>query len=262
MSGTDETPQARERYQFQGRVLPMGTKIGMGKPISVNLTYLNKSPISLSIALVDSRVTVDCESVVPMTQEIFSDAYFGAMNLAHLVIDLACFHRGLALTVVLESWTDPLGVRKEIGSAEPAVAGISTSFDTETKLVAPLELLLAEPEVWEALHDLTQSLVGRSNTVINCARAVEGIRHLLAPETGSTSAAWAVMRDMLNLDRTYIQAIMDASLNPRHGKRGLITPETQVLVMKRSWAIMKRYLEFRLRKSGPLRDPEFPLLTG
>lgn len=240
----------------------MGNKLSMGQPLKLDITYLNKPPIGLSASIKESMVVVDCESNAPLTQDIFADAYFGATNLVHNIVDLACFHHGLALTVVLESWTDPLGGNSQIRTNEPAVAGISTSFDTETRLAAPLALLLGEPEVWDALHDLTQSLVRRSNTVINCARAMEGIRHLLAPTANSTSAAWDVMRETLNLDRSYVQAVMDASLNPRHGKRGHITPEVQTLVMKRSWVIMNRYLEFRLRKSGPLRDPEFPLLLG
>lgn len=128
-------------------------------------------------------------------------------------------------------------------------------------LEAPFTLLMAEPAVWEALHDLTQSLSRRHNTVINCARAVDGLKHLVSPGA-KPGKAWENLRNVLNMDQAYSEAISKASSGPRHGNRGPISGEVQTLVIQRSWTIMDRYFQYRLRNSGPLREPDFPLLTG
>jgi hypothetical protein len=238
----------------------MGMLIELSGPFAVTLPREDDT-IDFVVTIKASSVTVDCESSAPMTARLFEEAYFGSKRLVDSVLSLLCFKNGWGLTFAIETWTDPLGVNKPIPVGEPAVAGICTSLDDAGLLGAPLALVGAQSELAEALHDLTQALVQRENTVINCARAVDGVKHLLAPGL-KDKAQWAVLQDALNLDQAYLQVISDASSGPRHGNRGTIAGKLQTLVLQRSWEVMNRYLAFQLRNAGPLRPPEFPLLTG
>jgi hypothetical protein len=261
--GEASASETVQLYQFHGRVLPMYHKIGMRRPLeNLVVTAQGMPPISLRATIQDSVVLVDCESAPPITKEIFNEAYDHARKLAHNVVDLVCFHYGLGLTVIIDSWTDPNGVKKDISIIDLALRGISTGINPEVNLEKPLQLLFSNPGISMVLHDLTQALVMRENTIINCARAIDGLKHLLSPDEKNEAKAWDHLRDTLNVTKPYILPIMDASKGPRHGKRGAITADLQSLAIRRSWQIMNRYLEYRLRESGPLGEPDFPPLAA
>ncbi len=88
------------------------------------------------------------------------------------------------------------------------------------------------------------------------------MRHLIAPDVNSVPAQWAVLREKLNLDRAYLDMVMDASTDPRHGKRAHTTGDVQLEVTHRAWTVMDRFIAF-LRRGGADALPlsEFPMLT-
>lgn len=97
---------------------------------------------------------------------------------------------------------------------------------------------------------------------VNCARAVEGIRHLIAGEGERPEVAWPLMRESLNVDRAYLEFITSSSTKNRHGHREMLKSLTAREIMKRSWILMDRYLHFLKRSGVPLTEPEFPMLAG
>ena len=68
------------------------------------------------------------------------------------------------------------------------------------------------------------------------------------------------MRRRLNLSKSYLDFIVDTSKGPRHGDRSYIDQPTLNEVIKRSWIIMNRFLECRLREGEALPSLEFPEL--
>jgi len=124
------------------------------------------------------------------------------------------------------------------------------------------DLVVADPALFQALDDLIVSITLPHHSPVNCARAVEGLRHLIAAPGASASQAWEQMRDALRLDRTFLQLITDTSTAPRHGNRAYIPGATTTETVRRSWIVMDRFLAYRKRGNTPRPVAEFPVLTG
>lgn len=111
-----------------------------------------------------------------------------------------------------------------------------------------------------ALDALTYSLDFPDMAIVNCARAIEHIRNMIAPDE-DRKIAWQIMRETLNIGQNYLEPLSKASAGPRHGDF-----RTDLLkagdARRRAWRVMNRYLEFR-KRGGPDALPlsEFPLLT-
>lgn len=72
---------------------------------------------------------------------------------------------------------------------------------------------------------------------------------------------WSAMRQNLNIDVGYLSFITDESKGPRHGNRTGIKQTAFREVIRRSWSIMDRFLEYKKRGDKQLPLADFPLLT-
>jgi hypothetical protein len=97
---------------------------------------------------------------------------------------------------------------------------------------------------------------------INCARAIEGIRHIIAGQGTEAKAAWPIMREALNMDKSYLDLITDNSIPRRHGQLKPVEENTIQEILRRSWTIMDRFFHYRLQGDTPLSIDRFPLLSG
>ena len=68
------------------------------------------------------------------------------------------------------------------------------------------------------------------------------------------------MRENLNIQKAYLRFISDASAKARHANRNYIPPRIVSEVLKRSWTIMDRYLEYRKGGNTRLSADQFRLL--
>lgn len=126
--------------------------------------------------------------------------------------------------------------------------------------------LIREPALFLALRDLISAITYPGNAelaVIDCARAVEGLRSLMVSAGTTRDKAWGVFQETLNIDRAYREYITSLSTGPRHGdKTQWISGPTIDEALKRSWTIMNRFLEFRKRGNERLPIRDFEMLTG
>jgi hypothetical protein len=257
-----DVEEATQTIQFHGRVLPMGHKINLNQPIENLVVTPNKQlPIDFRVTIEESIVLVACKHRGIFTEEIFNDAFIISNKVAHNVVDLMCFQYGLVLTVVLEEWTDADGNRMPVKTQNIELLGIVTSISNNS-MEAPLRLLFDEPDVALVLHDLTRAMRNRDDVAINCARSIDGIKHLLSPNSKDEKKAWSNLAQTLNLDSSYTKFVTTLSSDPRHRKPSVISRDDISEILRRSWNVMNRYLEYRLQNTGPLAAPEFPLLTG
>jgi hypothetical protein len=95
-----------------------------------------------------------------------------------------------------------------------------------------------------------------------CARAIETIRVVMAPENINRKTGWALMQKHLNLNESFVKAITDCGVAPRHGDHKFVAGSTNRVIATRSWIIMNRFLVYKKRGSLPLPLAEFPLLVG
>jgi hypothetical protein len=69
------------------------------------------------------------------------------------------------------------------------------------------------------------------------------------------------MQKALNLSPSYQKFVTQLSAGPRHGDPAVIASSETMESFVRTWNIMDRYIEYRLRKNTPLTSPEFPELV-
>src|SRR6185312_11433371 len=121
--------------------------------------------------------------------------------------------------------------------------------------------VLSDWKLAHAFDDLIHAISVPHVSSVNCARAIEGLKHLLSTDAMNDKQRWEHMRNVLNLSKDYLSLITKSSEENRHGKRSRVEGDVASDVTRRSWTIMNRYLEFRKRGSAdPLPADQFPLL--
>ena len=85
--------------------------------------------------------------------------------------------------------------------------------------------------------------------------------NLIATPDMPRKKAWAKFRESLRIDENYILLITDYSKAARHGNREYVPGPIAGEIVRRAWAIMNRFFEFRMRGNQPLPITEFPVLV-
>jgi hypothetical protein len=177
-----------------------------------------------------------------------------AFHLIRGYLDAISFVNGVGLTIILNQFSGPDRIYKQLISIFPDLAAVCTVQTQELFL-----LTLQEQSALKHLHDLADSLNDPMEAFFLCGRAVEGFRSLLLQDK-TVSKQWEFMRENLNLSVGYLKLITDMSISARHGGTGPINPAEIHEVRKRAWTIANRFLEFRKRKSARLSEAIFPVL--
>jgi len=116
-----------------------------------------------------------------------------------------------------------------------------------------------DPRILKHIHDLAYCLSHPLEIPVNCARAVEGISKLIAPDA-KTEQRWLALRENLNLTRDYVQLISDVSTDPRRGGMKPMSLPQLYEVRNRSWTVANRFLHFMKLGNARLPREGFPLL--
>ncbi len=188
-----------------------------------------------------------------------------SFDLARVAVDLFAFATGHSFTVVLDAFEDPTGRRQPINVGNPHLAGLCTAFRINTanddSFVETYALMLKEPRLFLILNDLVSAINIPHIALVSCARALEGIRRAVATAGASRSTQWKELRDALNIEQAYQMFITNHSIEPRHGGHDYIPDTVGQEVIRRTWAIMDRFIEFRKRGNQPLTEPGYPRLV-
>jgi hypothetical protein len=115
--------------------------------------------------------------------------------------------------------------------------------------------------VFRALRYLIEAITVPHESAVNCARAVEALRHIIAPNQ-PRGHAWQTFRSALNISQEYLKMITDVSTGPRHGDPTHIQGTTTTEISRRAWVIMNRFFEYKKRNNQQLPLDIFPLLTA
>ena len=254
-------------YRFTGKVLPFFKQFTMMGPIQANWKDLIDPPnvLEMQATLTINRgiIGVLCESNLPQTNEYDGQVHSRALDLAVAVISSYGFAKGLGLTAVLETVVKPDGILYNIHDYHPNLEAIVTALRAQKDGVIDVNLILqiviSDPTVFVALTDLIQSLVMLKEAPLRCGRAVDAIRHHMAPKN-DRKAGWPAIQKNLNLSEAFLKYITEASKGPRHGDVKRDTFATSQEVLKRAWIVMNRFLEFKKRGDQTLPLDEFSAL--
>jgi hypothetical protein len=112
-----------------------------------------------------------------------------------------------------------------------------------------------------ALRDLIDANTLPHIGITNCGRVLDGIRRMISPGENDRARGWAAMQSALNISRSYQEWVTALAANPRHGDRSYISGADTTEVVRRTWSVMNRLLEYRRHGNKPLTAPDFPLLN-
>jgi len=222
-----------------------------------------KKEFTFRVKIVESNITVECD--LDRYEERFdSELYKRATDLARACVNLIAFDTGFGLTAMIEVIELPNGMRKAMHRREIISPDGHSAYSLDASRAAEFDqvfkLVIQEPPLFIALDDLIKSITEQHTSAANCGRVVDRIRRIIAPSLDGT-AAWQEMHKALNLSRSYQEWVSKLSTGTRHGDNAFVPGAITSEAMRRTWAILNRFLEYRKRGSHPLTAPDFPELV-
>jgi hypothetical protein len=249
-------------YEIQGYLLPPHRKISF--PIEGHYHWEDDSGFisDISVNITESVIKLKCETNQIASPSEENQIRFRALGSVRAMTGAASFIAGLGITPVLTTMIKPDGTQEPLDSKYSSLEKLVTAFDLGAQSLTEMCVMVGgDLKLLFVFNDLIDSITSPLQAVINCGRAIEGIRLLMAPAGVERNETWRIMRENLNIDQSYLKSITDESVGPRHGDRSGVTDLGFQISIERSWTVMNRYLEFRTRAEKPLTAPEFPLLT-
>lgn len=252
-----------EKIQFIGRVLPGAIKVSVQAPEIKWKWEETGLELTFRLKIGNSFVNAECELEKYQPQYI-SELYRRAFDLARASVNLIGFAQGFGLSVILEMLIMPDGSPSELAPIDPSLPPLCTAYSLEFSRVADFNTIfnavLTAPDLFMALEDLIHAITLPHVSPVNCARAMDRLKHLIATPGSADNDAWQQMRDALQIDEQYLKYITSVSKGPRHGHPGH-TPGSQTTeTTRRSWVVMNRYFEYIKRGKQRLDVAAFPLL--
>jgi hypothetical protein len=246
------------RVTFWGRIFPelppavlplKHTHTTFWAPSSTGLTG------SSTVEIQNCQVVIHCD-LNRFERTDFSMVHLGAFRIARAVVDMAAFERGIGLTLIIDKFDGLTGKPDTIHSQDLTLASLCTVSRLDVTRFICMDL-----QVSRALNELTGTLERPDEILTDCARAIERLTHILAPNA-EKKERWRVLRKTLQLSEGYVRLISQTSEGPRHGNPKQPALSKVLDSRRRAWVIMDRFLIFKKRGDKPLDlNPEsFPLL--
>ena len=222
--------------------------------------------VDLIVRIVESSIDVECIAN-RFSLDVLGEFHKIANDLARASVNLLSFATGINFVVVFDEFVDPNGDRspfviQDLQRNELCTILPMVSLGEKVLLGDVASFVFSEPALFLALDDLITAASLHHLTVVNAARSIEGLRHLMALEGMSRSEAWELFRSNLNLNEKYLRLITDTSKSGRHGDGAFIPGTITTEIISRSWVIMNRFLEFRKRGNVRLPLDKFPVLPA
>jgi hypothetical protein len=250
------------KVRLLGRIFPTVFKITIDNYPSLTFPATKDNlELTFNVEIRDGIITVDCTTNKWSKAEHLMPIYMRATDIVRAAVDLVAFSTGNGLTVILDTLIDPAGNRSVIAPQNPELALLSTSLHSRVDgFEKLLGLMLPNFTLIHALRDLIDAVTQIHVSPRACGRVVDGLRQIVAPND-EPKKGWRKLREVLRIDREYLQMITDHATGPRHADPTHIPGPITTELTKRTWTIMDRYFEFLLRGGKePLPPAEFPLL--
>jgi len=253
-------------FRFTGKVLPTFKEFTMIGSFTANWNEQIDPPVSLvmsaTLTITKGIIEVVCESNLFGNDNYDGHVDWRAHYLAQSVLSCYAFAKGLKLDAIFETVIKPDGIKYNIqayrSDLEPLVTALRGP-DEGVDITSMLLLLLPSPTVFALFKDLVGSLDSKES-LVNCARAIDGIREYMSPGTDKAQG-WKLMRDNLNISQDFLKFISEGSKGPRHGNVANMQFVTINESRRRSWIVANRFLEFKKRGDKQLPLADFPLLS-
>jgi hypothetical protein len=252
-----------DTIRFIGQLFPKGILLSATLPDldwkweEENLTLKFRTKIN------NNTVNVECD-IEQYRPEHFSELHRGALDLARTATNLACFAHGDGVTCVFEFAILPDRTPSTLRFCDPSLAQYCRSYSLDPSRMQDLQtitdIVAKEPPLSRTLNDVIECITIPHVATINCGRIIYSIRKQIAPGLGAKQG-WPAMHKALNVSQAYQEYISTVSTGPRHGDSAYVSGRVTTEIVKRTWTIMDRYLEYRKRGKTILTAPDFPQLA-
>jgi hypothetical protein len=252
-----------QKIHFIGRVFPSAVKISVQAP-EVKWKWEEAGlELTIRVKIGNSFINVECE-LEEYRPEYITELYRRALDLARASVNLVAFANGIGLTVLLEMLILPDGSPTELASIDPSLPPLCTAYSLDpaglTDFNVVFNAVFTSPDLFMALEDLIHAITLPHVSPVNCARAMDRLKHLIAAPGSADKDAWKQMREALRLDEQYLRYVTDVSKGPRHGRPGYTTGNQTTEATRRCWTVVNRYFEYLKRGKQTLDSAPFPLL--
>lgn len=249
--------------KFFGRILPTGFHLHAESPEAMWKWKGENIDVVLRAYIVDSEITVECDLPV-FKEEYIEELYKGATDISRACVNLAAFSSGIGLITMIDMIQLPDGQRLPAHRKEFIPPEFNNAFSLDpaklNEFNQVLRLVVSDVPVFLALDDLIRSITSPHTAAADCGRVIDRLRRIIAPTLDGTPA-WLEMHRALNVSRDFQQWISNQSTGNRHGEYKFISAATIAEIIRRTFAIFNRFLEYRKRGSQPLTSPDFPELV-
>jgi len=259
---------------LKGNVLPDISDVYLGHTFTGTW---NESGVTAQFFVDIKKSVIDVRCELERFEPEFRHWIYGkAIQLTKAVVNMFCFARGYGFMVFIHTFIGPDGQPVKVFLSREELRPLVTAYHVNhpgqsdgdpTDLYKAMILSVQEPSLFLAMDDLIATFTSSPAIVpVNCARALEGIRIMIAPEfkNKEKEKGWEQLRLTLNCSQTYIQFITEPSKGPRHADQRdvkSLSNSTLLELVSRMWILMNRFLEFKKRGGQPLPESEFPLLA-
>jgi hypothetical protein len=231
----------------------------------MNADWPNKEiglDMKFALNIKESMIDVSCE-VNRWKDEDHTHVWMRALDLARAAVNVAAFASGLGLSVLLDTLILPDGSASTIRPIDPRLESLCTAYRindpaANSAFEQVWTMVASNPSLFMIFDDLIRAISLPHEAPINCGRALDGIRSIMAP--GRKTAGWEVVRDNLKCSEDHLKFVTEHSKGPRHGDRTFIPGDITVEIVARAWKVTNRFLEFKKRGDQPLPESEFPIL--
>jgi len=254
--------------QLLGAILPLAANLNIDNLPTVNWKSAELDlDMTFAFQIRNNNIVITCDLNKWSKADHLMPLYMRALDTVRAIVDVASFANGVGLTVILDQFVDADGTISQLMPTQPDLAALSTSVKNATPPTTKednnfdrvMRLAVADPSVFRALRDLIEAITETHVAPVACGRAMEGIRHVIAPGLDRRHG-WTKMNQTLQIDRSYLEFITDTSTGPRHADPEHIPGSVCHEISVRAWTIMNRFFEYLKRGSQPLPLSDFPLL--
>lgn len=248
---------------FRGFVAPKGVRINYIPPNDMKIqggmvAWVDAYWFKIENSVIEMR----CKLKEPLGSKNVSELYMECYDIIRATTDLFSFAMGIGLTPILDTFLDEKGNPKDAIAGDKNLSSLCTSYKVDAPFEEILILILRERLASMALNDLIISITMTNYGQVNCGRAVESLRSLLADPGKDRGIEWSQMQEKLNVDEAYLKFITDHSVDARHGRRDKVKFEVLAELNRRAWVLLDRFIAYRGNGNQPLLPDRFPLLKG
>jgi hypothetical protein len=209
-----------------------------------------------------SKITIDCETNKFETHDERNALLRHAYDLARTLLDIYGFQLGSGLDLTFDSLSTDDGYSFPYRMPDQRLAALSKAAKSPEAISTIIGYAINDLKLATALRHLNEALTAPRRTSVRSAQCIDGIRSLIVPPGGDDKDGWPLLREKLNVTRSYLDVVMDESKAARHGDSELFQGITRSDSVFRAYEIVNRYLEYRKRGAqDALPLAEFPKLS-